>query len=91
MNLANYKNKDSDKLLEDNRESLDEIERKEKLEEFQDILIEDCPVIFLYNPDYRYFVSEKIKGIEAKIIVDPSKRFAEIEGWYIRTIRRLAP
>ncbi len=87
LNLANYENKEADKLLEDNRESLDEIERKEKLEEFQDILIEDCPVIFLYNPDYRYFVSEKIKGINAKIIIDPSKRFAEIEDWYIKTKR----
>ncbi|UZE93254.1 MAG: hypothetical protein IB617_00155 [Candidatus Nealsonbacteria bacterium] len=87
LNLANYKNKDSDKLLEDNRESLDEIERKEKLEEFQDILIEDCAVIFLYNPDYRYFVSEKIKGINAKIIIDPSKRFAEVGEWYVKTKR----
>ncbi|XOA42823.1 MAG: ABC transporter substrate-binding protein [Candidatus Nealsonbacteria bacterium] len=87
LNLANYKNKDSDKLLEDNRESLDEIERKEKLEEFQDILIEDCTVIFLYNPDYRYFVSEKIKGINAKIIIDPSKRFAEVGEWYVKTKR----
>lgn len=87
LNLANYENKNSDKLLEENRESLDETERREKLEQFQDILLSDCPVVFLYNPAYRYLVSEKIKGLNAEIIVDPSKRFSEINNWYIQTKR----
>jgi ABC-type transport system substrate-binding protein len=87
LNLANYENKESDKLLENNRKSLDETEREKNLEEFQDILLEDCPAIFLYNPDYRYFVSEEVKGINSGIIIDPSKRFAEVEDWYIKTKR----
>lgn len=87
LNLANYENKKADKLLEQARQSLDEQERKEKLEEFQDILIEDAPVIFLYNPIYPYLVSKEIKGIKEGIIVDPSKRFSEIENWYINTKR----
>jgi len=87
LNLANYENKICDKLLEEARKSLDETERKEKLEEFQDLIIEDVPVIFLYNPDYLYFVSKEIKGIETGIIADPSKRFSEIENWYIKTKR----
>ena len=84
LNLAMYENKKSDKLLEEARESLDS---KEKLEEFQNILIEDAPAVFLYNPDYLYLVSKKIKGIDAKMIVDPSKRFVGIENWYIKTKR----
>lgn len=87
LNLANYENKESDKLLEDNRKSLDPEERREDLEEFQEILIKDCPVVFLYNPDYRYFVSKEIKGIKEGTIVDPSKRFIDIEEWYIKTKR----
>lgn len=87
LNLVNYENKKVDKLLEANRQSLDKEERKEQLEQFQDLLIEDSPAIFLYNPDYLYFVSEEIKGIDGRIIVDPSKRFSNIGEWYIKTKR----
>jgi len=87
LNLANYENKNADKVLEEARKLLDENERKRKLEEFQEILIEDAPAIFLYSPDELYFVSKEIKGIEAGIIADPSKRFSEIDGWYIKTRR----
>jgi len=84
LNLANYENKKVDEILEEARKSFD---RKEKLEEFQNLLIEDTPAIFLYNPDYLYFVSKEIKGIKEGIIVDPSKRFTNIENWYIKTRR----
>ena len=87
MNLANYDNNTVDKLLEANRTSLDETERKQNLEDFQNNLIEDAPVVFLYNPDYIYFVSKEIKGINETIIVDPSKRFSQITDWYIKTKR----
>ena len=89
LNLAVYENKKADKLLETARQTLDDNKRKETLEEFQDILIKDAPVIFLYSPDYIYLSSKKIKGIEAKNIVDPSKRFTGIENWYIKTKRVL--
>ena len=87
LNLANYENKKCDKLLEAARQSLDENESRGKLEEFQDLLIEDSPVVFLYNPDYLYFVSKEIKGLSEKTIVDPSKRFTNIENWYVYTKR----
>jgi len=87
LNLASYENKECDKLLEEARKNLNEAERKEKLEKFQDILIEDAPVVFLYNPDYLYLVSKEIKGVNVKIIADPSKRFTDIENWYIKIKR----
>jgi len=87
LNLTGYENKESDKLLEDARQTLDEEIRKEKLEEFQNILIEDAPCVFLYAPDYLYLVSKEIKGIETKTIIEPSQRFSGIEEWYIKTKR----
>jgi len=87
LNLAMYENKKCDKLLEEVRQSLDEEVRKEKLEEFQELLIEDAPALFLYNPDYLYSVSKEIKGIDVKIITTPSKRLSGIENWYIKTRR----
>lgn len=87
LNLALYENKESDKLLEEARQNLDENLRRTALEKFQEILIEDAPAVFLYNPDYIYFVSKKIKGVKAGIIADPSQRFSNIEEWYIKTKR----
>ena len=87
LNLASYENKDCDKILEDIRQNLNEGERKVALEKFQNILIEDSPAIFLYSPDYLYLVSNEIKGINTKIIADPSKRFSNIENWYVKTKR----
>jgi ABC-type transport system substrate-binding protein len=87
LNLSNYENKDVDKLLEESRESLDETKRKEDLEKFQEILIEDSPAVFLYNPDYLYFVSNKIKGVKEDLIFTPSKKFDDILNWYIKEKR----
>ncbi len=87
LNLALYQNSKADKLLEESRKSSDPLERAEKLVQFQDILIEDLPCLFLYSPDYLYLLSSKIKGVEINKIVDPSKRFIAIENWYIKTKR----
>jgi peptide/nickel transport system substrate-binding protein len=87
LNLAGYQNKKCDKLLEEARQTLDSNQRKLALEKFQDLLIEDNPALFLYSPEYLYLVSKEIKGINTKIITDPSKRFSGIANWYIKTKR----
>lgn len=87
LNLASYENKKCDTLLKEARETLNREEREEKLEAFQTLLIDDAPAVFLYNPDYLYLVPKEIKGINAKIIIDPSKRFSDVENWYIETKR----
>jgi len=87
LNLIGYENKEADKLLEQARESLDDQERRENLEEFQDILIADAPCLFLLRPDLIYFTSKRINGQEVEKIIEPSKRFIGIENWYIKTTR----
>ena len=89
LNLSLYENKEADKLLEEIRESFDKEITKEKLEQFQDILIQDSPAVFLYNPDYLYLVSSEIKGVSEEMITDPSKRLSDMENWYIKTKRVL--
>ncbi len=87
LNLSLYKNRRVDELLEKARQTLDAKQRRVALEEFQNILIKDAPAIFLFNPSYLYFVSQEVKGVLTKIITDPSKRFNNIENWYIETKR----
>ena len=84
LNLSGYQSKQADQLLTEIRQSQDTDTRNEKLIALQDILIQDAPAVFLYSPDYVYLASKEVKGISAAMIIDPSKRFANIEEWYIK-------
>ncbi|MDP3991080.1 MAG: peptide ABC transporter substrate-binding protein [Candidatus Nealsonbacteria bacterium] len=83
LNLAKYDNSKADILLETARVSQDEQIRAEKYNQLQNIIIADSPSVFLYQPQYIYFINKKIKGgIEPVIISDPSKRFSDIQNWH---------
>ena len=50
LNLALYDNKNTDKILEESRQILDPAERQKKDYDFERILLEDAPAVFLYYP-----------------------------------------
>lgn len=54
-NITQYKNVRIDKLLEDGRSTLNIDERKKFYEQFQKVLIDDSPAVFMYHP-YTYTV-----------------------------------
>lgn len=87
LNLALYESKKADEFLKQARMAQDFEEFKQNLEAFQNILLEDSPAIFLYRPHFLYFVSRGIKGADFEIISEPSKRFIDIENWYLKTQR----
>ncbi len=87
LNLSLYSNEKADKLLEESRTNLDLEMRIQKYQKFQEIIVDDIPAIFLYSPIYLYGVNKQVKGIEIKNVVLPSKRFSQIEDWYIETKR----
>jgi peptide/nickel transport system substrate-binding protein len=87
LNLALYDNSTVDKLLRDGRQTLDEESRLEMYKEFQQEVVEDVPVVFLYSSYHLYIVDKKIKGTGVENVVLPSKRFSDVEKWYIKTQR----
>ncbi len=87
LNFSNYKNKNLDKLLEKIRVESDINKKKELISEAQEIFLEDMPAIILGSPDFIYYASPKIKGIEEGIIITPSQRFNQISRWYIKSKR----
>jgi ABC-type transport system substrate-binding protein len=89
LNLSNYQNKEIDKILEKLREEFEEEKRRENLKKLDEIMKEDIPAIFLYNPNYFYFVSEKIRGTKEDFISLPSERFSHISDWYLKEKRIL--
>ncbi len=87
QNLALYENKSVDDLLEKARQTLNPLERMKQYQDFQKLVIEDVPAIFLYNPIYVYAQTNAIKGFDTKVISMPSDRFSNVEKWYIDTKR----
>ncbi len=87
LNLSLYENKAVDNLLEKARQTLNPLERIKLYQDFQRLLIEDVPAVFLYNPLYIYAQTNNIKGFNGNIISTPSDRFSNINKWYINTQR----
>lgn len=85
LNLSNYTNRNVDELLEEARVTTDPTERTTKYIEFQNLLAEDVPAVFLYQPTYRYALSDKIKNVILDQINNPADRFGNISEWYVKT------
>ncbi len=89
LNLSVYQSKQADQMMEKARTYSDYKDpmRQKALEDFENIVVSDSPSVFLYTADYMYLMNKNIKGFDETKIVDPSKRFADIENWYIATHR----
>ncbi|HNZ83902.1 MAG TPA: ABC transporter substrate-binding protein [Candidatus Pacearchaeota archaeon] len=87
FNLSLYDNKAVDKILEQLREEENDFSKTEKYEKLQELISQDAPCVFLYNPQNSYIVDQKIKGIENGKGADLSKRFSNASSWYIKTKR----
>jgi ABC-type transport system substrate-binding protein len=88
LNLSGLENKEIDELLEIIISQDGEV-RVDSLLKLQDLISKEIPGIFLYNPYFIYSVSEKVKGIEERVLINSSKRFEDIDGWHINTKRAL--
>lgn len=89
LNLAQYSNAKTDILLEQARQTSDKLVRQKKYEEFQSLMQEDFPAIFLWQPIYAYFIDKKIKGVAMTHLLTPQDRLKYIIAGYINTKRSL--
>ncbi|MFZ5982025.1 MAG: ABC transporter substrate-binding protein [Patescibacteria group bacterium] len=87
LNLSLFGEEETDKLIEEGRVEFNNDERAKKYTEFQEKLAKEVPAIFLYSPDYLYIVNKKIKGLDTQNLSIPSRRFSQIEKWFINTDR----
>jgi len=79
LNHISYKNARVDELLEAGRRTFDEAKRKAIYGEFQDIMAEEQPVVFLYVPDALPVVSARVHGIEPA----PAGISYNFTKWYV--------
>lgn len=85
--LSVFYQKNIDDLLETARKTSDEEQRRLKYFNFQNILADELPAIFLYNPYYTYAMNKDIQGVSSQYISLPADRFADVTHWYLKTSR----
>lgn len=89
LNLAQYSARAADAALEQARGSFDRAVRQKKYEEFQLLLAEDFPVIFLWAPRYEYLIDEKLRGVSFNELAASQDRLRNLMEGYIKTKRSL--
>lgn len=74
-----------DKDLEDGRASVDPQARLAAYIEFQNLIADAAPAIFLYSGRYDYAVSQRVHGVHLNKVIEPSDRFQYVADWYVNT------
>jgi peptide/nickel transport system substrate-binding protein len=62
-NVAGYVNERNDELIATIRTTKDPVERKKAYMEFQELMYEEQPVIFLYSPAQKFVLNKKYTGL----------------------------
>jgi peptide/nickel transport system substrate-binding protein len=81
LNLSGFTHVRSDRALEEGRNEVDSQKRIVHYAEFQKVINEQTPAIFLYHPYTKYYVKKNIKGIGQKYTFTYSDRFLDFSNW----------
>jgi peptide/nickel transport system substrate-binding protein len=83
LNLTGFANPTADKLINDARSTTDKFARNEKYHQFQALIIEEAPAIFLNQSMFIYAIDHNLKGVTLKTLYDSSYRFYDMPNWYL--------
>jgi peptide/nickel transport system substrate-binding protein len=50
--------------------------------DFQDLIADAAPAIFLFEPQYTYIVSRRVRGVHTNPVIEPTDRFQYVADWY---------
>jgi peptide/nickel transport system substrate-binding protein len=74
-----------DKDLEDGVAKSDLASRRAAYADFQDLMADAAPAIFLFEPHYAYVVSRRVRGVHTNPAIEPTDRFQYVADWYVTT------
>jgi peptide/nickel transport system substrate-binding protein len=74
---------DSD--LENGRAAIDPQARLAAYIDFQMLMADAAPAIFLYSARYDYAVSQRVHGVRMNKVIEPADRFQYVTEWYVNT------
>ena len=52
--------------------------------DFQNILADEVPAIFLYQSEYLYAHPKSLRGITATRLVAGADRWLDVDNWYVK-------
>ena len=84
LNVAMYANISVDKILTEARGLTDRNARGQKLSEFDQIIRNDTPAVFLYAPSFVYLLPNQIQGVHLPALVTAADRFTDVYHWYTK-------
>lgn len=86
LNFSGLDQVRADRALEEGRNELDNEKRKIHYNEFQKVVVDQVPAVFLYHPFTNFYVSKYIEGVGEKYTFTYADRFLDFENWkYVRT------
>lgn len=74
-----------DQDLETGRATVDQSARLAAYIDFQMLIADAAPAIFLYSPHYDYAVSQRVHGVRVNSVIEPGDRFQYVTEWYVNT------
>jgi peptide/nickel transport system substrate-binding protein len=74
-----------DKDLEDGVSKIDVPGRRAAYTDFQDLMSDAAPAIFLFEPHYTYVLSRRVRGVHTNPTIEPIDRFEYVTDWYAAT------
>ncbi|HXC77329.1 MAG TPA: peptide ABC transporter substrate-binding protein [Candidatus Acidoferrum sp.] len=74
-----------DQDLEVGRAAVDQSARLAAYIDFQMLIADAAPAIFLYAPHYDYAVSQRVHGVHLNNVIEPGDRLQYVTQWYVNT------
>ncbi|MDC0449058.1 ABC transporter substrate-binding protein [bacterium] len=81
LNLSGFSHVRADRALEEGRNEPDNDKRVVHYNEFQEVVVQEVPAIFLYHPYTNYYVSQFVEGMGEKYTFGYEDRFLDFENW----------
>jgi peptide/nickel transport system substrate-binding protein len=60
----------------------DEASRRAAYADFQDLMADAAPAVFLFEPHYTYVVSKRVRGVHTNPVIEPIDRFQYVTDWF---------
>jgi len=89
QNYSQWDNRTASEYLEQARVIADSNIRARLYRNFQVVFARELPALPLYYPIYTFGVDQRVQGVQAMPLFEPSDRFNGIATWYLITRRAL--
>lgn len=83
VNITGFSDPAADKLITEARTTTNQDVRQQKYQQFNQLISQKVPAIFLDQTEYIYAVDKNIKNISISNLYEASQRFYDIPKWYL--------